>query len=119
MSRGRVLDAIEKMQKTRDLNVNVGDLVSVSYMMQDGGKVRQQSFDGIVVWISRPKQYTCSIAVYKALYGGCLKVFLLNSPILNNIEVKRHSRVRRSRLYYILGQVGKKARLPVSYGKRL
>lgn len=114
MSRRDVINAFDQMQKRRELNCRIGDFVSVVLNVQDGSKKRAQHFDGIVVRIASPGSASCMLSVYRPTLGGCLRIFPLHSPSIHSITIKRSSKVRRSRLYFILGKVGKKARLPVA-----
>lgn len=91
--------------------VEIGDIVKVSYRVVEGDKERTQIFEGTV--ISRKGSGTGeTITVYRAESGyGVERLFFIHSPRVAAVNVVRHSQVRRSKLYYLVGRVGKKAKL--------
>ena len=88
-----------------------GDTVVVTYNIVEGAKERNQSFKGDVLKISGSglgKTFT----VRKISNGvGVERIWPLTSPSLISIEVTKRGRVRRAKLYYLRGLVGKKARI--------
>ena len=89
----------------------VGDTVKVHVRIVEGGRERIQVFEGLVISINRKGART-SFTVRKVSYGiGVERVFPLNSPMLDKIELVTRGRVRRSKLYYIRGLRGKAARI--------
>jgi large subunit ribosomal protein L19 len=88
-----------------------GDTVRVNVRIIEGQKQRIQAFEGVVI---RKKRGDCrsSFTVRKVSYGvGVERTFPLHSPVIDSIEVVTRGRVRRSRLYYLRGLRGKKARI--------
>lgn len=88
----------------------VGDTVTVLVKIQEGpDKVRLHPFEGLV--IARHGSGTRqNFTVRKVSYGeGIERVFPLYSPSIERIEVVRPGKVRRAKLYYIRGKVGKHA----------
>jgi len=88
----------------------VGDTVKVMVKIPEGpDKVRLHPFEGIV--ISKQGQGTrTNFTVRKISYGeGIERVFMLYSPAIERIEILRSGKVRRAKLYYLRGKVGKAA----------
>jgi large subunit ribosomal protein L19 len=107
-----VLEQIEKEHVRMDLPAfRVGDTVKVHVRIVEGGRERIQVFEGLVISINRKGART-SFTVRKVSYGiGVERVFPLNSPMLDKIQLVTRGRVRRSKLYYIRGLRGKAARI--------
>lgn len=92
-------------------NIEIGDLVDVYQRILEGSKERTQVFSGYVIAIKHGGIQT-TFTVRKIVQGeGVERVFPLNSPKIAKIEVKRHSRVRRAKLFYLRDRVGKATRL--------
>ena len=88
-----------------------GDIIRVSYRVIEGGKERTQLFEGTVIAIKNPG-ISKTITVRKASFGIAIeRIFPINSKLVQKIEIKKHSKVRRSKLYYIRKLKGKAARL--------
>ena len=107
-----ILAEIEKTHlKEKTPVFNIGDTVAVHARITEGGKERIQVFEGVV--IARKGGGTReSFTVRKTSHNvGVEKSFLLHSPKLDKVVVKRRGRVRRAKLYYIREKVGKKARI--------
>lgn len=87
-----------------------GDTVKVSARIVEGGKERIQVFQGVVIKV-RGGGAGASFTVRHVAYGiGVERTFLLHSPLVEKVEVVRHGKVRRARLYYLRGLSGKEAR---------
>jgi large subunit ribosomal protein L19 len=106
--------ALEQAQ-TRELpDFRVGDTVKVHFRISEGEKDRVQVFQGTVIRKSRGG-VGATFAVRKVSYGvGVERIFPAHSPRIEKIEIGFRGRVRRSRLYYMRGLEGKKARLKES-----
>jgi len=92
---------------------NAGDTVKVHYRVKEGEKERIQVFQGVVIRRHGGKTIGSSFTVRKISYGvGVERTFPVNSPLINQLEVARHGKVRRARLYYLRSLTGKKARIP-------
>ena len=90
----------------------VGDTVAVSVRIKEGDKERLQVFKGVVIRRRRGAAADASFTVRKISYGvGVERIFPLNSPNINGIEVVTEGRVRRSRLYYLRDLKGKAAKV--------
>jgi len=89
----------------------VGDTVRVSFKIVEGKTERVQAYEGLVIAVKNAgigKTFT----VRKNSYGvGVERVFPLNSPRVEKVEVLRRGKVRRSKLYYIRSKVGKKSKV--------
>ena len=95
----------------RTLETNIGDKVRVHVRIKEGEKARIQVFEGTVISIHKAGPST-SITVRKVSYGvGGERIFPLQSPSVEKIEVKSRHRVRRAKLYYLRERRGKSARL--------
>jgi large subunit ribosomal protein L19 len=107
-----VVQRIEKEQLRGDIpDFQSGDTVRVNVRIIEGQKQRLQAFEGVVI---RKKRGDCrsSFTVRKISYGiGVERTFPLHSPVIDSIDVVTRGRVRRSRLYYLRGLRGKKARI--------
>ncbi len=91
--------------------VEIGDIVKVGVVIQEGGKERVQPYEGVVI-ARRGAGVNLSITVRKTFQGvGVERVFLLHSPRIANIQILRRSVVRRAKLYYLRQRVGKATRL--------
>ena len=117
----RALDDITKDQLRSDIpDFREGDTVRVSVRVVDykeakGGKQerreRLQAYEGVVI-ARHNNGISSSFTVRKISNSvGVERVFPLHSPMLEKIEVVRHGRVRRAKLYYLRDLRGKKARI--------
>lgn len=106
------LDFVEKDFLRKDLpELRIGDIVRVHVKIREGEKERIQVFEGVLI-ARKHGGVRETITVRKTSFGyGVERIFPLHSPIIDKIEVKRHSKVRRAKLYYLRGLRGKAARL--------
>ncbi|MBA4249881.1 MAG: 50S ribosomal protein L19 [Candidatus Puniceispirillum sp.] len=87
-----------------------GDTVKVHVKVKEGERERVQPYEGVVIG-RKDRGINSTFRVRKISYGeGVERVFQLYSPNIT-IEVMRHGVVRRSKLYYLRGLTGKKARI--------
>ncbi|MCV2526090.1 MAG: 50S ribosomal protein L19 [Candidatus Lightella neohaematopini] len=101
----------EKYLKKNIPNFRTGDTVQVKIWILEGDKKRIQSFEGIVISIHNHR-LNSSFTVRKYSNNENIeRVFLLHSPIIYNIIVKRYGFVRRSKLYYLRKLSGKATRI--------
>ena len=92
----------------------VGDTVRVHTKISEGDKERIQIFEGVVIRRKRG-QVNTTFTVRKMSYGvGVERIFPVNSPRIEKIEIGFRGRVRQARLYYMRELEGKKARLKES-----
>jgi len=89
---------------------NVGDTVKIMVKIPEGpDKTRLHPFEGVVI-SKHGHGVRKSFTVRKVSYGeGIERVFPLYSPSIEHIEVLRSGKVRRAKLYYLRGKVGKRA----------
>ena len=105
------MDLIKELNKERleaeVTPVKVGDTVRVHVKVKEGSRERIQVFEGTVI----AKKHG-GITVRRISYGvGVEKVFPVHSPSIDKIEVVRNGAVRRAKLYYLRGRVGKGAKV--------
>ena len=91
--------------------ISPGDTVKVSIKVVEGERERTQVFQGVVIRV-RKGSASANFTVRRVAYGvGVERTFFLHSPSLEKVEVMRHGKVRRAKLYYLRGLTTKKARL--------
>lgn len=107
-----LLDQIEhKEMKEKTPEVRIGDSVRVHIRIVEGSKERVQVVEGIVIKM-RGSQNRKTVTVRKVSFGvGVERIFPLHSPRVEKVEVVKHSKVRRAKLYYLRELRGKAARL--------
>jgi large subunit ribosomal protein L19 len=108
----KILDLVEKKHLRADYpSFRAGDTVRVHWKIREGGKERTQAFEGVVIRKNR-KNNRSTFTVRKVSYSvGVERIFPLNSPRYEKIEVVTPGRVRRSRLFYLRELQGKAARV--------
>ena len=88
-----------------------GDTVSVHYKIREGNKERIQVYQGVVIQRNSANT-TETFTVRKVSNGiGVERIFPVNSPNIEKIEVNNVGKVRRSKLYYLRALTGKAARI--------
>jgi large subunit ribosomal protein L19 len=88
-----------------------GDTVKVNLKITEGDKERLQHFQGVVIR-TRKAVDGGSFTVRQVIYGiGVERTFPLQSPVLQSVEVLKHGKVRRARLYYMRELSARRARL--------
>ncbi len=114
-----VIKAIESEQMRDDvLNFHVGDTIKVYFKIREGEKERVQVYEGLVIAFNNGG-IRKTVTVRKNSYGvGVERIFPVHSPRIEKIDVVRRGRVRRAKLYYIRGKVGKAAKVPELIVKR-
>ena len=109
------MDALKLMSESclkKDLPVvNVGDTVRVQVRIQEGNRERLQAFEGTV--IAKKHGGIAETFTVRRLSHGCgvVRVFPIHSPKVASVELVRKGRVRRGKLYYLRGRVGKAAKV--------
>ena len=106
------IKAIENEQLRKDeLELNIGDTVKVYNKIKEGNKERVQVFEGTIIKKQRGGSNE-TFTVRKVAYGtGVEKTFPVHSPRVEKVEVVRHGKVRRAKLYYLRGRKGKATRV--------
>lgn len=101
----------EQQMKAEVPAVAIGDTVKVHVKIKEGNRERIQVFEGTVI-ANKHGSVEQTITVRRLSYGvGVEKVFPIHSPSIDKIEVVRHGKVRRAKLYYLRGRVGKSAKI--------
>ena len=108
----QLIDSIEAEQLRTDIpDFKVGDTISIHYRIIEGAKERIQVYTGTVI-ARKGKGISESISVYRVAYGSAMeRSILIHSPRVSKIEVMKRGKVRRGKLFYIRGVVGKKAKI--------
>ncbi|HBC89208.1 MAG TPA: 50S ribosomal protein L19 [Lentisphaeria bacterium] len=107
-----IMDKIKASQCKKNLPEFVpGDAVKVYSKIKEGDSERVQVFAGTVI-ARKGSGIGETFTVRRIAFGqGMERIFPLNSPRIDKIEVERHGKVRRAKLYYLREKVGKSARL--------
>jgi large subunit ribosomal protein L19 len=104
-----LLKSIEKGQLKKRPDVKVGDTVKLYLKIKEGSKERVQIFQGVVIAMNG-SGINKSVTVRKISYGvGVEKVVPLHSNVLEKVEVTKRGTVKRSKLYFLRGRVGRRA----------
>jgi large subunit ribosomal protein L19 len=107
----RVIESLERAQLKRVPQFQAGDRVKVHFQVVEGTRRRTQVFEGVVL----KRQGTGvreTFTVRKQSFGvGVERTFPLHSPKIERIEVASRGDVRRAKLYYLRGRVGRRARV--------
>ena len=107
-----LLDKISRESVKEDVaDFNVGDTVKVNVKITEGTNTRIQAFSGVVI-ARKGAGISETFTVRRVTFGqGVERVFPLNSPMVDSIQVERKGIVRRAKLYYLRDKVGKSARI--------
>jgi len=107
-----LIKAVEEKQIRQDIEpFKVGDTVKVHVLIREGDKERVQIFKGDVI-AKRGSGLGETFTVRKISYGiGVERIFPLHSRMIKKIEIVRHGKVRRAKLYYLRNLKGKAAKL--------
>ena len=103
--------SVRALHRTDLPKLEIGDTVRVFVKVVEGSRERLQNFEGVVIKMQGGgvrKTFT----VRRVSYGvGVERTFPYNSPRIGRIEVVRHGKVRRAKLYYLRDRVGKAAKV--------
>ena len=118
MCKHHTIQKIENnIMKTNIPDFSIGDTVRVHTRIIEGEKERIQMFTGTVI-ARKGTGSAQTFSIHRIAYGeGMERVFLLHSPRISQIEVIKEGAVRRSKLYYLRGTSGKKAKVKSKLGK--
>jgi large subunit ribosomal protein L19 len=113
----RALDAIEKdWQRKKPVKFDVGDSVEVHVRIVEGERERIQIFSGVVI-AKRHEGLSETFTVRRIVQGeGVERVFPVNSPRVVDVVVKKKGNVRRAKLHYLRGRVGRGTRIEEKLG---
>ena len=106
-----LIKALNEKQLKEVPQVEVGDTVRVHVKVKEGSRERIQVFEGIVI-AKKHGGLEETFTVRRLAYGvGVEKVFPIHSPLIEKVETVRSGYVRRAKLYYLRGRVGKAAKI--------
>ena len=107
----------EQFVETKDLpSFSSGDTITVYYEIREGDKTRTQFFKGVV--LQRRGSGSTQTFTIRKMSGsiGVERIFPINSPSIQKIEVNKRGKVRRARIFYFRNLTGKKAKIKESRG---
>ena len=109
------MDLLQKLTqpqlKEQPPHIHVGDTVKVHTRIKEGTRERVQIFEGTVI-AKKHGGIAETFTVRRVSYGvGVEKVFPVHSPHVAQVQVVRRGKVRRAKLYYLRGRVGKRAKV--------
>ncbi len=108
----KLLDKFNKEQLKNLPDIRPGDTIKVHQKIKEQDKERIQIFEGVIIAKKHGKGISGTITVRKVVEGiGVERIFPIHSPLIAKIEVVKHGKVRRAKLYYLRTAKGKKARL--------
>jgi large subunit ribosomal protein L19 len=106
-----IIESIEQRQLKRVPRFEPGDRVRVHFQVVEGNRRRTQVFEGVVI-ARRGESARETFTVRKQSFGvGVERTFPVHSPKIERLEVVARGDVRRAKLYYLRGRVGKRARV--------
>lgn len=107
-----IIETIEKEGMRTDLPaIAIGDQVKVNVKVIEGTRERVQTYEGVVI-AKKNGGIRETIVVRRVTFGvGVERTFPLHSPKIESIQVVRHGKVRRAKLYYLKNRTGKAAKL--------
>jgi large subunit ribosomal protein L19 len=108
----KLLDQFNKVQIKALPEIRPGDTIKVHQKIKEGNKERIQVFEGVVIAKKHGKGISATMTVRKIVDGvGVERIFPIHSPAIEKIEVEKHGKVRRAKLYYLRTAKGKRAKL--------
>ena len=107
-----LLNSVESTYLKVDLpNIRIGDTLKLGIEIKEGEKTRIQAYEGVVI-SKKGAGINATVTVRRVMQGiGIERCFLIHSPKVQSIEIKRSSKVRRAKLYYLRNLSGKATRL--------
>lgn len=100
-----------KQMGDRTFSFTPGDTISVSFKIKEGDKERIQQFQGVVIQM-KGTGVTATVTVRKSSGNVYVeRVFPLYSPLIADIKIVKRGRVRRAKLFYLRGRIGKATRI--------
>ena len=108
----KLIATLEAEQCKKDVpQIQVGDEVKVNLLIQEGNKVRVQPSQGTVIAYHQ-SGLKSTVTVRRVFQGiGFERVLPIHSPVVQSIEVMRHTKIRRAKLYFLRNRIGKGTRL--------
>lgn len=110
--RNKLIEGVEAQYvREKPFEFEIGDTVSVGVRITEGNKTRVQPFIGVVI-ARRGAGSNATFTVRRIVNNeGVERIFPVHSPNLVSVEVQRHGKTRRSKLYFLRGRVGKAQKL--------
>jgi large subunit ribosomal protein L19 len=106
-----IIESLERQQLRRIPRFQAGDRVRVHFQVVEGSRRRTQVFEGVVIR-RQGEGVRETFTVRKNSFGvGVERTFPVHTPKIERIEVAARGDVRRAKLYYLRGRVGKRARV--------
>ena len=107
-----LVKVLSEQQLKSDLpELKIGDTVKVHAKIKEGNRERIQVFEGVIIAMKHAG-INRTVTVRRMSYGvGVEKTFPVHSPNIAKFEVVRNDKVRRAKLYYLRGRVGKAAKI--------
>ena len=110
----KMADFIKDNLRAEPLKIDVGSTIKVHVKIKEGTRERIQIFEGTVI-AKKHGDISETFTVRRVSYGvGVERIFPINSPNIDKIEVVRTGKVRRAKLYYLRKRVGKAAKVKES-----
>jgi large subunit ribosomal protein L19 len=107
----QIIDSLERAQLRRVPDFQAGDRVRVHFQVVEGSRRRTQVFEGVVIR-RQGNGVRETFTVRKLSFGvGVERTFPVHSPKIEKIEIAARGDVRRAKLYYLRGRVGRAARV--------
>jgi large subunit ribosomal protein L19 len=112
MNQAELLKSVQAPVNENIPQLSPGDAVNVHLKIKEGDRERIQVFKGTVLYV-RGSGNDASFTVRRIASNGIgvERTFLMRSPRIDKVEVERHTKVRRARLYFLRERTGKAARL--------
>ncbi len=111
MNHPALMKVYNKYKRTDLPEFEIGDTIKVHVKIKEGDKERTQAFEGVVI-ARKNTGMGENIVVRKMSFGtGIERIFPINAPVIDRIDVIRTGKVRRAKLYYLRNLRGKAARL--------
>jgi large subunit ribosomal protein L19 len=108
----KLKEIVSELVETKEFPAfKAGDTVTVSYKIKEGDKERIQQFTGVVLQ-RRGSGVTETFTVRKMSGNvGVERIFPISSPFIDDVQIMKHGRVRRARIFYFRERTGKAARI--------
>lgn len=102
----------QKNLKTNIPEIKSGMKIRVWQKIKEGDKERLQAFEGVVIAVKHGRGKTGTFTVRKISGGiGVERIFPFHAPTIDKIEILSQAKVRRTKLYYLRGRIGKKSKM--------
>jgi large subunit ribosomal protein L19 len=107
----KVITSPVDMEARKKLNLRSGDTVRVWQKIKEGDKTRLQAFEGLILSRKHGDEAGATFTVRKTVDGvGVERIFPLYSPMIDEVEIIRKSKVRRAKLYFVREKAAKEIR---------